>query len=163
MKESTIVKPQKETKIEENKNQDLFEDFKNEVFSQTKRNTGKIVLISTLIIIIFGMLGVASYQIFFKPEKIDDTKTASEKIESRPEIKEETSTKEEPKSEVVTPPTPASTPTPQPTEVSYTVQSGDTWSSIANSNDMTSTELMKYNGASGEDLQIGQTVKIPKK
>lgn len=154
MKESITTKPEEKTKIEENKNDDLLEEFKKEVFFRDKTSIGKISLYITLILVIFSLLGIASYQIFFKPETLQEIKS-EEKIESRPEpVIEEPQTPvatEEPKVE-----------TPQPTVVTYTVQEGDTWSSIANSNDMTSAELMQYNGTTDLNLQIGQIVKIPK-
>jgi len=135
----------------------LSDEFKKDI----RENGAKKNILGTLtaliaILLVFGTIGVAGYELIFKPEKIQQ-KTADEKIESRPEEKVETP-------EVVTPaPTPVAPAVTQPAFTEYTVVSGDSFSSIANANSMLSSELMKYNGITTEDLQIGQIIKIPKK
>jgi LysM repeat protein len=135
----------------------LSDEFKKDI----RENGGKKNILGTLtafiaILLVFGTIGVAGYELIFKPEKIQQ-KTADEKIESRPEEKAETP-------EVVTPaPAPAVPAVPQPAFTEYTVVSGDSFSSIANANGLSSSELMKYNGVTSEDIQIGQIIKIPKK
>lgn len=155
-KETIQKEEQKQTK----KDDQLLDDFKKEVLTREKKNYLAIFGYSVLVIVIFSLLGLASYQIFFKPEAVE-VKESSEKIESRPV--ETTQPQEEKKEEVAqqnTNQTPAEN--TEPTSTDYTVQEGDTWSSIANTNGMTSAELMKYNNSSSEDLQIGQVIKIPK-
>lgn len=135
----------------------LSDEFKKDI----RENGAKKNILGTLtaliaILLVFGTIGVAGYELIFKPEKIQQ-KTADEKIESRPEEKTETP-------EVVTPaPTPVAPAVTQPAFIEYTVVSGDSFSSIANANSMLSSELMSYNGITTEDLQIGQVIKIPKK
>lgn len=145
------------------KESDILDEFKNEVLNRKKRSVPKILGISFLILVVFGLLGVAAYQIFYKPEQINTPKTAEEKIENVPQDTEKPKQDTPQPTPTPTPtPTPAPTPAPTPTVTDYTVQAGDTWSSIANANGMTSANLMKYNGATSESLQIGQVIKIPK-
>ena len=143
----------------------LSEEFKKEVKdSGSKKNILGTLTALIAIVLVFGTIGVAGYELIFKPEKIVQ-KSADEKIESRPEAQVET-----PQTQATTPATPATT-TPAvatpaattPTFTEYTVAEGDTYSSIANTNNISSSELMAYNGITSEDLQIGQVLKIPKK
>jgi len=55
------------------------------------------------------------------------------------------------------------TPTPKPSGQEYTAKDGDTCSGIAGSYDVSVTALIELNGLDPEcqDLQIGQTVRIP--
>ena len=134
----------------------LSDEFKKEVKdSGSKKNILGTLTALIAIVLVFGTIGIAGYELIFKPEKIEQ-KTADEKIESRPETQVEI-----PKDAATTPAAavPAAT-TPAYTE--YTVAEGDTFSSIANANNISSADLMKYNGVTSEDLQIGQKLKIPK-
>ena len=134
----------------------LSDEFKEDI----RKNGGKKNIFGTIlaviaIIIVFGTIGVAGYELIFKPEKVEQ-KTADEKIESRP-------TEDITKTTTPAATTPApTTVAPAPAFTNYTVVSGDSYSSIANANGITSEVLMKYNGATSEDLQIGQVLKIPK-
>ena len=145
-------------------NSQLTDEFKKDI----RENGGKKNILGTLlaliaVILVFGTIGVAGYELIFKPEKVQH-KSAEEKIESKPTQTNETPTTETTTPAATTTPTPATTTTPTTTATStdYTVASGDTWSSIANANNMSSADLMKYNSATSEDLQIGQVIKIPK-
>lgn len=159
--ETKKVAPKKEKVEDVPLSQEFREEIKG-VKSKRKKSTATWILI-ILILLVFGSLVVGTYQIFFRSEKIDQIKDDSaSKIENRPEIPE-TPVVETPQATVpenTTPTTPDPTPAPSVTE--YTVQAGDTWSSVANANGMTSKELMDYNSATSEDLQIGQNIKIPK-
>lgn len=141
----------------------LSDEFKNDIKEKRKKNNFLGTFIAFLaIILVFGTVGIAGYQLVLGGNQVE-SKSASEKIESRPEekaeVKEEEPAKTEAKVETKAE-TPAATTTV--TETQYTVVSGDTWSSIANANGLTSARLMEYNGTSAEDLQIGQVIKIPK-
>ncbi len=138
----------------------LSDEFKKDIKAPHKNSNFFGTLIALIaIVLVFGTVGIAGYQMLFRPESIE-TKSAEEKIESRPVEKTETKTetKVETKTETKTT-TPVAT---AEKDTSYTVKSGDTWSSIANANGMSSTKLMEYNGTTSEDLQIGQTIKVPK-
>jgi LysM repeat protein len=140
----------------ESKNQ-LSDEFKKDIHeSGAKRNVLGTILAFIAIILVFGTIGVAGYELIFKPEKTQQ-KTSEEKIESRPEQNVET-----PKAETPSPPVASPPETTVPTSTEYTVVSGDSFSSIANANGMSSADLMKYNGITSEELQIGQIIKIPK-
>jgi cytoskeletal protein RodZ len=149
--------------MSEKSEKQLSDEFKKDI--KEKRNTNNLLgtfLAFLAIILVFGTVGVAGYQMLFGPEKIEN-KSASEKIESRPEEKKETQAVTP---EVTAPAPAATTPTapataPASTSKSYTIVSGDTWSSVANANGISSAKLMEYNGTTSEDLQIGQTIKLP--
>ena len=143
----------------------LSDEFKKEVKdSGSKKNILGTLTALIAIVLVFGTIGVAGYELIFKPEKIVQ-KSADEKIESRPEAQVETpqTTTTAPATPVVTTPTVATPAATTPTFTEYTVADGDTYSSIANANNISSSELMAYNGVTSEDLQIGQVLKIPKK
>jgi len=135
----------------------LSDEFQKDI----RENGGKRNILGTLlallaILLVFGTIGVAGYELIFKPEQIQQ-KSAEDKIESKP-----TETVETPKVEAPV----VATPAPAATDLGYTeyaVVSGDSFSSIANTNGMSSSDLMKYNNVTSEDLQIGQIIKIPKK
>jgi len=141
----------------------LTDEFKKDIKEKRKQNNYLGTFLAFLAIaLVFGTLGVAGYQMIFRPESIE-TKSASEKIESRPEQKVETKT-ETPAvtAPAATTPAPAATTPAATSETTYTVVAGDSWSSIANAHGITSAKLMEFNGTTSEDLQIGQTIKIPK-
>jgi LysM repeat protein len=146
-------------------NSQLSDEFKKEIREKGgKKNILGTILAILAIVLVFGTIGVAGYELVFKPEQIQE-KSANEKIESRPESAEtpQTPAATTPAPAATTPTTPAApATTPAATTATYTVASGDTWSSIANANGMSSATLMKYNNATTEDLQIGQVIKIPK-
>lgn len=140
-------------------NSQLSDEFKKDI----RENGGKNNILGTLlallaIVLVFGTIGVAGYELVFKPEKVQQ-KTANEKIESRP-----TEVVETPKTETVTP-APVSTPTapavtPTATAKEYTVVEGDVLGSIATKFDTTVAKLMALNGITDENsLQIGQVLK----
>lgn len=144
-------------------NNKLSDEFKNEINkSGSQKNILGTLLALLAVFLVFGTIGVAGYELIFKPETIEQ-KSSGEKIESRPQEDEKTETvvTQEESSEV--PKAQEETKNAEPEFTEYTVVSGDTYSSIANANDMSSADLMSYNGVSGEDLQIGQVIKIPKK
>lgn len=140
-------------------NSQLSDEFKKDI----RENGGKNNILGTLlallaIVLVFGTIGVAGYELVFKPEKVQQ-KSANEKIESRP-----TEVAETPKTETVTP-APVSTPTapavtPTATAKEYTVVEGDVLGSIATKFDTTVAKLMALNGITDENsLQIGQVIK----
>lgn len=146
-------------------NRKLSDEFKNEIKEERKRkNIFGTILAFLAVVLIFGTIGIALYQLLMKPETVEN-KSASEKIISKPTEDKKEPVKEEVPAATTPAPTPtpaATTPAPTATSTDYTVVAGDTWSSIANANGMSSAKLMEYNGASSEDLQIGQVIKIPK-
>jgi LysM repeat protein len=148
----------------------LSDEFKTEIKKSRKNKNFLGTILATLaIILIFGSIGVALYQLLQSPGASDNT-PAAQKIVSKPAADNTKTTQTTTKT-----PTPiASTSNASSNSsnsnatstsqnyTSYTVAAGDTWSSIANANGMTSSDLMKYNNTTSEDLQIGQTIKIPK-
>ena len=141
----------------------LSDEFQKEIKESRKsKNYLGVLLALIAIVVIFGTVGVAVYQFVYKPDVVNN-KSADQKIESRPE--EEVTKPVETPAPAVTPPAATTTTPPVSTTTgytNYTVKSGDTWSSIANDNNMKSTDLMTYNGATAEMLAIGQVIKIPK-
>lgn len=111
--------------------------------------------------IVIGLVAAGLTWYYSRPE-LTDQKTKAEKIENAPNVKEE------PQLKNTTPaPAPAAT-TPAPAATTaattYTVQSGDTMSSIANANGLTSKQLADYNAITDVDsLKIGQVLKLPPK
>ena len=102
---------------------------------------------------------------YARPE-VTETKSTEDKIESPPEVTGNTTTPAT-TTPAPTTSTPATT-TPAPTNTAgytnYTVKEGDTLSSIANANGLTSKQLADYNGITNADsLTIGQVLKIPPK
>jgi hypothetical protein len=137
----------------------LSDEFEKDIREKHKsRNVLGTVLALISIVLVFGTIGVAGYELVFKPEKTLQ-KTADEKIESRPDPVTDTtpSANTSPVADVA-----SSAPTVVATSTDYSVVSGDSFSSIANANSMSSADLMKYNNTTAEDLQIGQIIKIPK-
>lgn len=163
-KETIEQESKKETKTKEkNEEEAIVDEFKEELIHEREKRTKPMVwVLFVIILLIFGSLGVGAYQIFLKPEKIEEAQENQDKIQNRPAEEEAPKTeekKEEPKQE--TAPV-QNTTTTAPDYTEYTVAEGDTWSSIANEHGITSAKLMEYNGTSSEDLQIGQKIKIPK-
>ena len=110
--------------------------------------------------IVIGIVAAGLTWYYSRPE-ITDQKTKAEKIENAPNVKEEPQLKDAAPATNPTPAAPASTAAPATT---YTVQSGDTMSSIANASGITSKQLADYNGITDVDsLKIGQVLKIPPK
>ena len=140
----------------ESKNQ-LSDEFKEDIRENgAKRNVLGTVLAFLAIVLVFGTMGIAGYELIFKPEQIQQ-KSADEKIESRP-----TETIETPKEETpaVVTPAPATPTVSTPTVKEYTVVEGDVLGSIANRFETTVAKLMELNGITDENsLQIGQVLK----
>lgn len=139
------------------------EDFKNEVKKEAERNAfAKRFLIPLVLFLILGaLIGFATW---YYSKQESPTPPAEEKIQTPPVVKDG---EEVPAPATVTPvtPTPATvTPVAPATSpaTTYTVKEGDTMSSIANANGMTSAALASFNGITDPNsLQIGQVLKIP--
>lgn len=137
----------------------LSSEFKQEI----KRHKKKISWfgLTTMIlvcVIVFGALGIGTYEIFFKEDKTDQ-KTSSEKIQSKPEATEK---KSEATKETKTPSASTDTTSTTTTE-EYVVQEGDVLGSIAAKFDTTVEKLKAANNITDETLlQIGQKIKIVK-
>jgi LysM repeat protein len=104
---------------------------------------------------------VAYATLYYKNQSdAESPKSKEEKIQTPPTVDENST--EEPKTETVAPVTTPTSPPAATGYTEYTVVSGDTLSGIANTHDMTSTALAKYNNISVDTmLQIGQKLKIP--
>jgi len=140
----------------------LSDEFKRDLKKKITVNWPAIVSLVLLIIFIFTALGVGTYEIFFKPDKVETKVTSEEKIQSRP--KTETTTPSTTQTQTKTPSTTQTqTPTP-PAYDTYTVVEGDTLSGIASQYSTTSKAIADYNGWSDPEtvLHIGQKIKIPK-
>lgn len=149
----------KQDNKEEEKTKSLSSEFKDGIEKEGKgSNLLNIIVTLVFIVIIFGSMGIAAYEIFYKPEKIE-TKSSEEKIESRPdsggEITETTVT-------TVVAETTTTTTKAASGAKEYTVISGDTLGAIATKYSTTVEALMSYNGITDEtSLQIDQVIKIP--
>lgn len=154
-KKEETKKTEPESKEENLKN--LSTEFKDDIAEEKRSsNSFGIVMAFVFILIIFGTLAMAIYQIFYKPERLQ-TKTSDEKIESRPDDSEFVATTTTTLAMTTTTTTRTSTGTKQ-----YTVVEGDTLGAIAAKYDTTVDVLMSYNGITDEtSLQIGQVIKIP--
>jgi LysM repeat protein len=114
-----------------------------------------LIPLFTFILIAVVATGLTWY--YARPE-ITDQKSKEQKIETPPEVKEEVKAAAPAAAASATPAPAAAQPT------TYTVQSGDTMSTIANANGITSQELASYNGITDvNSLKIGQVLKIPPK
>lgn len=150
-----------EIKQQEEKALDLSDEFKKEIKGR-KKKVGWFGLTSMIVVcfLVFGALGIGTYQIFFKPEQIDQ-KNSAEKIESKPVEVTENKKPEEAK-QVVTP-APTTTTAPASTTEEYVVQDGDVLGSIATKFGTTVEKLKAANNIQDETLlQIGQKIKIVK-
>lgn len=128
------------------------DEFKDEIKKEAEKGKLSRILIPLFVfLVIGGAIGYATWY-YAKPEKT--VPNTEDKIQTPPKVETTTPTE----TPAVTTPTPTSTPKDKP----YTVQEGDTLSSIANANGMTSTELATYNGITDvNNLHIGQVIKIP--
>jgi LysM repeat protein len=118
-------------------------------------------LIPLFTFLVIGIVAAGLTWYYARPE-LTDQKTKEEKIENAPNVKEEPQLQTTP-APAATTPAPAA-PAATTSATTYTVQSGDTMSSIANANGLTSKQLADYNGITDVDsLKIGQTLKIPPK
>lgn len=116
-------------------------------------------LIPLFTFLVIGIVAAGLTWYYARPE-ITNQKTKEEKIENAPKVKEE------PQLQGAAPAAPAAAPasTTTTSATTYTVQSGDTMSTIANANGLTSKQLADYNGITDVDsLKIGQSLKIPPK
>lgn len=135
-----------------------------EIKSNSKKDRRRRLFANALIVFCLIVLAVLAKVYIFKGDiKISNQqgKNPSEKIESRPEVEATTTTGA---STTTTGASVATTTTaPQQGFTPYVVKEGDTYSSIANSNGMTSKQLMDYNGATDPaSLKVGDQIKIPK-
>ena len=142
----------------------LSDEFKKDLRKKSEINWPAIRGLLIVILFIFSALSIGTYQIFYKPEKVEATTVSSEeKIQSRPNEEAPPKTTEP---ATTTPSTPAATtPTPAPaTSETYTVVEGDTLSGIAAKYATTSKAIADYNGFTDQEvtLSIGQKIKIPK-
>lgn len=136
----------------------LNEELKNHSKKDRKR---RIIANSFVVLTIVVFVVLAKVFIFKGDIKISDEnkKAPNEKIESQPDVNEEKTQETKPTETPVAPQTPAQT---EPGYTTYVVKEGDTLSSIANANNMTSKQLMDYNGIVDPTLMPGQNIKIPK-
>lgn len=145
-------KPKTEKKIY------LSDEFSKDIKGR-KRSSSWLAISSIIIVcvLVFGALGVGTYEIFFKPEKAEQ-KNSQEKIESRPQ-----SEKEEEKKKESTQQSPAPTPQASAQAEEYTVVGGDTLGAIAEKFGTTTEKLKQANSIQDETLlQVGQKIKIVK-
>lgn len=109
--------------------------------------------------IVIGLIAAGLTWYYARPE-IANQKTKEEKIENAPAVKEEPQLKSAAPAAAPAAAAPATT-TPATT---YTVKEGDTMSSIANANGLTSKELADYNAITDvNSLKIGEVLKVPAK
>lgn len=132
------------------------DEFKDEIKKEAaKGDLVKKFFIPLFVFLIIGAgIGFATWY-YARPEKT--VPKTEEKIQTPPTVDDTTE-----ETSIVTPET---TPAPvEKKETSYTVKEGDTLSSIANANGMTSSELATYNNITDvNSLHIGQVIKIPTK
>jgi LysM repeat protein len=144
------------------KDNNISEEFKKEIIENKKPNYLSIALALIAIILIFGTVGAAIYQLATN-DKTSETKTSEEKIESQPVEEnvqsENTNQSSNNQVNVETPPSAPAT----PKEETYTVVEGDNLGTIAGKYSTTVEKLMSDNGITDEtSLQIGQVLKIIK-
>lgn len=148
-------------KKETTKGPELSDEFKTEIKKKGKKNNlPRFLLITTSLIIVFGVIGLGGYEIFFQEKEIEQ-QTSEEKILNTPT--EETAVEEKTDGQETTPaaePADAKTTTPSSTE--YVVVAGDTLGAIATKYNITVEALKTLNNITDETLlQIGQKLKIP--
>lgn len=152
----------KKKKIEKTEKKPVL-PMNEEIKSNSKKDRKRKMLANGLIVAFLLFLAVLAKVYIFKGNiRINEkpNKAPSEKIENSPTVETTTTiatTTTVPGAAPVT-----TTTTPQ-SFTTYTVKDGDTYSSIANTNGMTSAKLMEYNGTTDPNsLQVGQQIKIPK-
>lgn len=131
--------------------------FKEEIKQEAEKSDILMKYLAPIIVFLLvgGAVSAATWY-YAKPERAQKTE---EKIQTPPEVKEEPTTT--PPATTTQPATPAQ---PEKKETTYTVKEGDSMSSIANANGMSSQELATYNGITDvNNLHIGQVLKIPAK
>jgi len=137
----------------------LSTDFQVEL-EKKKRKTNWLGMIGLIVVSLLGLtiLGFGSYQIFFKPEEVEQNSGA--KIESKPtESKENPAVVAKPESTNEAVPTVKAQSTPE----EYTIVEGDNLGSIAVKFETTVEKLKTANNIQDETaLQIGQKIKIVK-
>jgi len=142
----------------------LSDEFSKEIKeSRGNKNIFGILTAIVAVILIFGTIGLASYQLFFRPEQ-NESKSAEEKIESSPESSEKAATTPAATTPAATTPA-ATTPAAANTSATqdYLVVDGDVMGSIATKFNTTVANLKTLNSITDENsLQIGQTLKVPK-
>jgi LysM repeat protein len=145
----------------------LSNEFKKDLKNKPETKWAAIIVLVLAIVVVFGALGIGTYEIFYKPEKVQNITDSEDKIQSRPDTEEQEvlpAEKTAPKEQAPKPtPAPAQT-TPTSSYEVYVVVEGDTLSGIATKYDTTSSAIAKYNGFESPEviLNIGQKIKIPK-
>ncbi len=144
----------------------LSNDFQQELKNKKRKvNWLGVVSATSLAVIVIVVLGLGSYEIFFKKESIKQD--ADTKIESKPVATDEKASSEPETEEKTTATTPAPTPAPAPTAPSttqeYVIADGDNLGAIAVKFETTVEKLKAANNIQDETLlQIGQKIKIVK-
>ena len=136
----------------------LSNDFQQELESKkNKKNWVGIISASLVFVVLILIIGVGSYQIFFKTVEIDQNNNS--KIESKPaenEVKVQPSVKSET-------PDQATIPETQIIPTEHVVVEGDNLGAIAIKYETTVEKLKTANSIQDEtSLQIGQIIKIVK-
>lgn len=141
--------------------------LKDEIKKEAERSDVFMKYLAPIIVFLLvgGAVSAATWY-YAKPERANQK--SEEKIQTPPEVKEEPATTPATTQPATPAPTtekkPASTESNSGRETTYTVKEGDTMSSIANDNGMSSQELATYNGITDvNSLHIGQVLKIPAK
>lgn len=133
------------------------DEFKDEIKKEAEKSDvfSKFIL-PLLVFIVMAVISAGLIWYYARPEKT--VPNTEDKIQTPPKV-------ETKPAENTTPsPAPTTAPVPEKKETNYTVKEGDTLSSIANANGMSSTELATYNGITdANSLHIGQVLKIPTK
>lgn len=132
------------------------DEFKDEVKKEAERGAAfKRIFLPLLVFLLIGGAVAFATWYYARPEKT--VPKTEEKIQTPPT---DNTNKTPTPAATITPP-PVATPAPAAPKT-YTVQAGDTMSSIANANGLTSAQLASYNGITDPNsLQIGQVLKIP--
>ena len=134
------------------------ENLKNQIKKEAQKSDVLSRFLIPLFTFLFIGLIVGGLTWYYARPEVANQKSQEEKIETPPQVPQ-TTTPAQTQAQTGAPA--AATPA-QPT--TYTVQSGDTLSSIANANGLTSKQLADYNSISNADsLTIGQVLKIPPK
>jgi LysM repeat protein len=131
------------------------DEFKEEIKKEAESGDmfKKFFLPLLVFVLIGGAVGFATWY-YARPEKT--VPKTEEKIQTPPKV--------EPKDTVAPAVTTPATPAPATVkkDKDYAIQEGDTLSSVANANGMTSQELATYNNITDVNtLHIGQVIKIP--
>jgi len=140
------------------------DDFKDEVKKEAEKGRFLRTIMPILVFLLLGAV-VAYGTLYYKNQSdMESTKTNEDKIQTPPSVDDtdsDTPTTDGTTTTAPQPTTPAPT-TPTTGYTNYTVVAGDTLSGIANTHNMTSSQLAQYNGISADAvIHIGQVLKIP--